>query len=78
MVVVSIDGVIVPPERAAISVFDRGLLYGDGCFEVLRTWGGAARELAGHLDRLYETARFLDVQGLIALIERKKPSRQAS
>lgn len=66
MVVVSIDGVIVPPEQASISVFDRGLLYGDGCFEVLRTWGGAARELPAHLDRLYDTARFLE----LAAIER--------
>lgn len=64
MVVVSIDGVIVPPEQAAVSVFDRGLLYGDGCFEVLRTWNGAARELPAHLDRLYETARFLELRAI--------------
>ncbi|MBA3397017.1 MAG: aminotransferase class IV [Deltaproteobacteria bacterium] len=59
MVAVSIDGVLVAPDAARISVFDRGLLHGDGCFEVLRTWGGVARELEAHLDRLYETARFL-------------------
>jgi branched-chain amino acid aminotransferase len=40
-------------------VFDRGLLYGDGCFEVLRTWDGVARDLDAHLDRLFDTARFL-------------------
>jgi branched-chain amino acid aminotransferase len=59
---VSIDGVIVPPERATISVFDRGLLYGDGCFEVLRTWNGKAVALPAHLDRLAATARFLQLQ----------------
>ncbi len=66
--IVSIDGVIVRPEDARISVFDRGLLYGDGCFEVLRTWDGVARDLDAHLDRLLETARFLRMQ----TVERSK------
>jgi branched-chain amino acid aminotransferase len=64
MIVVSIDGAIVAPEQASISVHDRGLLYGDGCFEVLRTWGGAPRDLEAHLDRLYDTARFLELAAL--------------
>jgi branched-chain amino acid aminotransferase len=68
MVAVSIDGVLVAPERASISVFDRGLLYGDGCFEVLRTWDGVARDLDAHLDRLFATAAFLQLQ----TIERTK------
>lgn len=73
--VVSIDGVVVPPERATISVLDRGLLYGDGCFEVLRTWGGAAVELPAHLDRLFATVaalglRTLDRAPLTAAVER--------
>lgn len=62
MVTVSIDGVLVAAERASISVFDRGFLYGDGCFEVLRTWDGIARDLDAHLDRLFETAAFLQLQ----------------
>jgi branched-chain amino acid aminotransferase len=37
-------------------VLDRGLLYGDGLFEVLRTWGGVAVDLASHLDRMYASA----------------------
>ena len=37
---ISIDGVIVPEERATVSVLDRGFLYGDGLFEILRTWNG--------------------------------------
>lgn len=64
MVAVSIDGELVAPERAAISVFDRGLLYGDGCFEVLRTWDGVARDIAAHLDRLYATAAALQLRAL--------------
>ncbi len=62
VITVSIDGAIVPAEQASISVFDRGLLYGDGCFEVLRTWDGVAVELAAHLDRLYATAAWLQLQ----------------
>jgi branched-chain amino acid aminotransferase len=61
MVAVSIDGVVVAPERAQVSVFDRGFLYGDGCFEVLRTWGGVARDLDAHLDRLLATAAWLQL-----------------
>ncbi len=63
-VVVSIDGVLVDPAHASISVFDRGLLYGDGCFEVLRTWGGVAIDLREHLERMDETLAFL---GLAAM-----------
>jgi len=64
VVAVSIDGQLLTPAAAVISVFDRGLLYGDGCFEVLRTWDGVARDLDAHLDRLYETAKFLDLRAL--------------
>ncbi|HEU4727222.1 MAG TPA: aminotransferase class IV [Kofleriaceae bacterium] len=70
-IAVSIDGVVVPPERAMISVFDRGLLYGDGCFEVLRTWDGVARDLDAHLDRLFSTAAFLRLRTIerVKLVE---------
>ncbi len=57
--IISIDGRVVPAAMAMISVLDRGLLYGDGCFEVLRTWAGVPRELELHLDRLADTAEFL-------------------
>jgi branched-chain amino acid aminotransferase len=68
VIAVSIDGEIIDPERAAISVFDRGLLYGDGVFEVLRTWNGIAVDLARHVKRLVDTARHLQlaVPGSIA------------
>jgi branched-chain amino acid aminotransferase len=56
VVTVSIDGVVVAPEAATISVFDRGLLYGDGLFEVVRTLGRAPVDLAAQLDRLYAGA----------------------
>jgi branched-chain amino acid aminotransferase len=46
-------------DDATISVLDRGLLYGDGCFEVLRTWGGKLVDREAHLARLAETAEYL-------------------
>ena len=64
VIAISIDGALIAPEQATISVLDRGLLYGDGCFEVLRTWDGAPRDLEAHLDRLLETARFLELAAL--------------
>lgn len=56
-----IDGVVVPEERATISVLDRGLLYGDGLFEVLRTWNGRAVDLAAHIARMEESAELLQL-----------------
>jgi branched-chain amino acid aminotransferase len=64
VITVSIDGVLVAPDQASISVFDRGLLYGDGLFEVLRTWHGVAVDLDAHLDRLYGSARVLELRVL--------------
>lgn len=59
--IVSIDGALVPPEHAQISIFDRGLLYGDGLFEVLRTLRGQPVWLDDHLARLHASARELQL-----------------
>ena len=64
MIAVSIDGELVAPESATISVFDRGVLYGDGLFEVLRTWHAVAVDLDAHLDRLYASARALALRAM--------------
>jgi branched-chain amino acid aminotransferase len=53
---VNLDGVLVPPEEARVSVFDRGFLYGDSVYEVIRTYGGRPFELSRHLDRLEGSA----------------------
>lgn len=53
---VYINGQIVPPEEAKISVFDHGLLYGDGVFEGIRAYHGKIFTLDEHLDRLYDSA----------------------
>jgi branched-chain amino acid aminotransferase len=52
-----IDGTWYPKEEAKISVFDHGLLYGDGVFEGMRSYGGKVFRMQAHLDRLYESAR---------------------
>jgi len=51
------DGRFVPEEEARVSVFDHGLLYGDGVFEGLRSYGGRIFQLDQHLHRLYCSAK---------------------
>ena len=48
---------LVPEEEARISVFEHGLLYGDGVFEGLRSYSGRVFRLSDHLDRLWASAR---------------------
>ncbi len=57
MAIVWIDGVWGDRATAKISVFDHGLLYGDGVFEGIRAYNGKVFELGAHLDRLYDSAR---------------------
>jgi branched-chain amino acid aminotransferase len=52
-----IDGVFYSKEDAKISVFDHGLLYGDGIFEGIRFYNGRVFRLEEHIDRLYDSAR---------------------
>ncbi len=52
-----LDGRLVPVADAKISVFDHGLLYGDGVFEGLRSYGGRVFRLKQHLQRLEDSAR---------------------
>jgi branched-chain amino acid aminotransferase len=54
--IVSIDGELMAPERATVSVFDQGFLHGDSVYEVLRTYRGAPFELEAHLARLQGSA----------------------
>lgn len=53
---VYINGKLVPQAEATVSVFDHGLLYGDGVFEGLRSYGGKVFRLEEHVRRLYESA----------------------
>ena len=51
-----IDGKFHQSEDAKISVFDHGLLYGDGVFEGIRTYDGLIFKMKEHIDRLYQSA----------------------
>ncbi len=52
-----IDGQYLPESEAKVSVFDHGLLYGDGIFEGIRFYNGRVFKLDEHLDRLWDSAR---------------------
>lgn len=54
-----IDGNLVPRSQAKISVFDHGLLYGDGCFEGIRVYKGRIFKCGSHIDRIYRNAERL-------------------
>ncbi|MEQ9412065.1 MAG: branched-chain-amino-acid transaminase [Fuerstiella sp.] len=55
-------GKLVPQEQAVVSVFDHGLLYGDGVFEGIRVYGGKVFLEQQHIDRLYESARAIRLE----------------
>jgi len=52
-----IDGKFVAESEAKISIFDHGLLYGDGVFEGIRFYNNQAFRLHNHLDRLIDSAK---------------------
>ncbi|MCK5683211.1 branched-chain-amino-acid transaminase [bacterium] len=54
-----IDGEYFPKEKASVSVFDHGLLYGDGVFEGIRAYNGKIFKLEEHVERLYFSAKCL-------------------
>ncbi len=58
---VFLNGEFVPEERAVVSVFDRGFLYGDGLFETIRVFNGKPFRWSQHLDRLQRGAVFLNL-----------------
>ncbi len=60
---VYIDGKYYPKSEAKISVYDHGLLYGDGVFEGIRAYNGIVFKLKEHIDRLYRSAHpiFLNI-----------------
>ena len=54
---VYINGKLYPKEDAKVSVFDHGLLYGDGVFEGIRCYNGHIFKFTEHIDRLYNSAK---------------------
>lgn len=57
-----INGTLYNKEDAKISVFDHGLLYGDGVFEGIRSYAGKVFRLEEHIDRLWDSAKAIALQ----------------
>ncbi|MGE0443416.1 MAG: branched-chain-amino-acid transaminase [Gemmatimonadales bacterium] len=69
MATIWLDGVWGDQNTAKVSIFDHGLLYGDGIFEGIRAYNGRVFRLEAHLDRLYDSARAI---ALTIPVERKE------
>jgi branched-chain amino acid aminotransferase len=59
MTLVNVNGQLVNKADAKVSVYDHGLLYGDGIFEGIRIYSGKVFRLHEHVERLYESARHI-------------------
>lgn len=62
MSLVYVAGQLVDKSEAKVSVYDHGLLYGDGVFEGIRVYVGKVFLLEEHVDRLYESARAIRLE----------------
>ncbi len=74
---VYLNGKFVDASKAVVSVFDHGLLYGDGVFEGIRSYNGRIFKLREHIDRLFESAHTIMLRipmSKPALIETVKQS----
>ncbi|MCK6627332.1 MAG: branched-chain-amino-acid transaminase [Anaerolineae bacterium] len=57
--IVYLNGQFVSKEEARVSIFDHGYLLGDGIFETLRAYGGVIFKLEEHLQRLFNSAKYM-------------------
>ncbi len=64
-----LNGKIVPEEEAKVSIFDHGLLYGDGVFEGIRSYNSRIFKLDEHLERFYRSARTIMLKIPLSLNE---------
>jgi len=60
--VVYVSGAWRPAAEASVSVFDHGLLYGDGVFEGIRAYNGRVFKLERHIDRLFDSAKAIRLE----------------
>jgi branched-chain amino acid aminotransferase len=57
-----LNGKLVDRDKAVVSVFDHGLLYGDGVFEGIRSYDSLVFKLKEHIDRLYRSAEAIELK----------------
>jgi branched-chain amino acid aminotransferase len=75
------DGRLVPREQATVSVFDHGLLYGDGIFEGIRVYNRRIFRLEQHLDRLWDSAKAIALEipmDRVAMVEALRTTIKAN
>lgn len=72
-----INGEFFDKDNAKISVFDHGLLYGDGVFEGLRCYNGKVFRLEQHIDRLWDSAKALAIEILMTKNEMMQATQKA-
>ena len=73
---VYIGGKLFDKADAKISVYDHGLLYGDGVFEGIRSYAGKVFRLSEHVDRLFDSASAIHLQ--IPMSARRDGRRRSS
>lgn len=56
-----VNGEFIPSSEAKISVYDHGILYGDGIFEGIRAYNGRVFKLYEHINRLYDSAKMINL-----------------
>lgn len=71
-----VNGRLVPGPEANVSVFDHGLLYGDGVFEGIRVYSGRVFKLRSHLKRLFDSAKAIRLEVPYTLSELEQAVRQ--
>lgn len=59
---VYVNGEFVAKSKATVSVFDHGVLYGDGVFEGIRAYNGSVFKLDEHIDRLFNSAKVIHLE----------------
>jgi len=70
--IIYLNGEFVPKEEAKVSVFDHGLLYGDGVFEGIRSYNSRVFRLDEHLQRLYDSAKVIRLTIPLSIEEMKE------
>ena len=67
-----VNGEFLPESQAKISINDRGFIYGDAVFDTARTFNGKIFFLDDHIDRLFESCKYLDIN---PIFEQTLPER---
>lgn len=61
--IIYVNGAFVANDEAKISVYDQGFMFGDGVYEIERTFGGQPFRLDDHLDRLRRSLKYVELDG---------------